>query len=524
MIKRYSFSAVYFGLEEKMKRSIFVVLLALLFFSVSFAAEIIKLDSGPISGRAADGLRIYLGIPYAAPPVGELRWKPPQPVQPWTEVRECLAFGPSCPQPEVEKVGKTSEDCLYINVWTPAKKPKEKLPVMVFIYGGAFTVGSATEPDYDGANLAQRGVVAVTFNYRVGPFGFLAHPLLSAESPQGISGNYGLMDQTAALKWVRRNIAAFGGDPEKVTIFGESAGSISVCLQLIMPMSQGLFCGAIAESAGPYGISYLLPNADGSLEKALDMGQEFSQALKANTLTEMRKKTSAEILQIFNFSISPFSPGMMFAPVIDGQVIPAEPEKLYAKGQQAAVPTITGSNADEGNLFFTGASIKDYKTWLESLFGQHADEVFALFPATEEGEVRGAFNHLLTAAMFAEPARFVARAQEKKGCRSFLYQFTRVSATAMAQKLGAYHSVELPYVFGHLKEEGYSKVDQKLSDQIIAYWTNFAKTGDPNGPGLPVWPVYNSKGDENLEFGDKIRLNKELLKKECDLIRRIKPD
>lgn len=501
-----------------MKKIVLVGLVIGFLAGVSLAAEIIKLDSGPITGKTADGLSIYLGIPYAALPVGALRWKAPQPVKPWKEVKDCTAFGPSCPQPKVKPVGKTSEDCLYINVWTPAKKTDEKLPVMVFIYGGAFTVGSAAEPYYNGANLAKKGVVLVTFNYRVGPFGFLVHPL-------GLSGNYGLMDQTAALKWVKRNIAAFGGDPDKVTIFGESAGSASVCLQMIMPMSKGLFRSAIAESGGPYGARYITPNADWSLKKALAMGQQFSKALKANTLAELRAKTSDEILQVFDFTVSPFSAGMAFAPVIDGQVIPGDPEKLYANGRQAKVPVITGFNADEGNLFYAGASTQAYRDYIKSIFGKSAGKVFAMFPAAKAGEVRGAFNAFLTVAGFSEPARFVAGAQGKKGCKAFLYQFTRVPGTAMAQKLGAYHSIELAYVFGNLKgEAGYSEDDIKLANAIKDYWTNFAKTGDPNGPGLPRWPAYNGKADENIEFGNKIRVNEHLLKIECDLFRRIQQE
>lgn len=503
-----------------MKKLIFIVVLVSLIFSVSFADDIINLDSGPISGIIADGLRSYLGIPYAAPPIGELRWKAPQPVTSWTEVKTCKAFGSSCPQPKRIDVGKTSEDCLYINVWTPAKKSNEKLPVMFFIYGGAFTVGAACEPDYNGANLAKKGVVVVTFNYRVGPFGFLVHPLLSKESPLGVSGNYGLLDQNAALKWVKRNVAAFGGDPNKVTIFGESAGSVSVSLQLIMPMSKGLFRSAIGESGGPYGGRYIFPSADWSLEKALNMGKKFSKALRANTLAEMRAKTTAEILQAFDFSSSPFSPGMVFSPVMDGYVMPGDPEKLFTDSKQIKVPIIIGSNADEGNTFYQTASVQEYRAWIKSKFAKNEDRVFAKFPATQESGVREAFNLLLTRAMFAEPARFVARAQRKKGCKSFIYQFTRIPNTAKAQKNGAYHAIEIPYVFGQLKgKQGYNEEDFKLSDKIMNYWTNFAKTGDPNGQGLPKWPVYNNETDENIEFGDNIRVNRYLFKKECDFLR-----
>ncbi|MFH1684012.1 MAG: carboxylesterase family protein [Candidatus Margulisiibacteriota bacterium] len=307
---------------------IIILLLAAAKITLFPQRDIVQLDSGPISGQTQAGVRTFLGIPFAAPPIEELRWRAPQPVKPWKKVLACTKMGPACPQPHYLAVGPTNEDCLYLNVWSPAKGPDKRLPVMVFIYGGAFTVGSAAEKDYNGANLAKNGVVMVTFNYRVGPFGFLSHPLLSKESPYGASGNYGLMDQNAALKWVNRNIAAFGGDPENVTIFGESAGSISVTMQLIMPMSKGLFNRTIAESGGPYDLAYLFPQADGSMAKALKMGESFSQALKANTLKEMRSKTSDEILAAFDFSLTPISKGMKFGPVVDNYVIPDEPKKL----------------------------------------------------------------------------------------------------------------------------------------------------------------------------------------------------
>ena len=242
--------------------------------------DVIQLDSGPISGKVEDGVRIFSGIPYAAPPVGELRWKPPQPIASWKQVRNSTVFGPSCPQPTQQDAGKFSEDCLYLNVWTTAKSPAERLPVMVWIHGGAFNIGSGSQPEYDGRNLAGKGVVVVTINYRLGPLGFLVHPLLSKESAQDTSGNYGLLDQIAALKWVQRNIAAFGGDPDRVTIFGESAGSKSVTLLMISPLSAGLFQRAIAESGGPMiGSEYLNPAYDGNMAKASKRGQELASKL-----------------------------------------------------------------------------------------------------------------------------------------------------------------------------------------------------------------------------------------------------
>ncbi|NQU16950.1 MAG: carboxylesterase family protein [Candidatus Saganbacteria bacterium] len=489
------------------------------------STPVVKVDSGPVSGIIDDGISTYLGIPYAKPPVGDLRWRTPQKVSPWKVTRKCLEFGPACPQPNYLEVGRTNEDCLYLNVWTPAKSSKEKLPVMVFIHGGAFTVGSAAEKDYDGANFARLGVVFVSINYRLGPFGFLSHPLLSKDSANGVSGNYGLMDQSAAIKWVSKNISAFGGDPENVTIIGESAGSISVNLQMIMPASKGLFKRVIAESGGPYGLGYLFPNADGSMDKALKVGEKFSKALKANTLKDMRRKTSDEILAAFDFSLGPISRGMKFGPVFDGFTIPGDPKKLFAEGKQGDLQILIGSNTDEGNLFYKKMSLKEYKGWIKSRFKGFDDEVFAMFPAKDDQDVREAFNKLLTAAMFSEPARFAVRCGEKNKTKNYLYKFTRVPNTAMAKKMGSYHSVELPYVFGHLKkEQGYNDYDIKLSNIVRKYWTNFAKSGNPNGRRLPYWPEYKRKTDQNLELGSKIRIKKNLLKKECDLIDRLDLD
>ena len=240
----------------------------------------IQIDSGPISGKVENGVRIFLGIPYAAPPVGELRWKPPQEIASWAQERNSTDFSPSCPQPKQQDTGKFSEDCLYLNVWTTAKKPDERLPVMVWIHGGAFNFGSASQPEYNGKNLAKKGVVVVTINYRLGPLGFLVHPLLSKESAHNASGNYGLLDQIAALKWVQKNIAAFGGNPDRVTIFGQSAGSRSVSLLMISPLSAGLFHRAIAESGGPIiGSEYLSPAFSGNMANVSKMGQALTSRL-----------------------------------------------------------------------------------------------------------------------------------------------------------------------------------------------------------------------------------------------------
>lgn len=509
----------------KTAKKLFYSFVPVLATGLLFAAEVVQLDSGPISGLDTNGLRVFKGIPYAAPPVGTLRWKPPQAVTPWSAGLNCTNFGPSCPQPPSgTPMGITSEDCLYLNVWTPATNSAAGLPVMVWIHGGGWTWGSGSMAEYDGAVLAQKGVVFVNFNYRLGPFGFLVHPLLSRESPRGVSGNYGLLDQIAALQWVQRNISAFGGDPGRVTIFGESAGSMSVARHLICPLSTGLFQRAISESGGPCGEGYITPQSDGQMAKAIQMGNNLAAALQCDTapdvLQALRTKTSAEILAVFDFTLAPFSPGMKFTPVIDGYVIPDDPAQLYAAGQSADVPVIIGSNGDEGNTFYDEMSVERYKYWIQLNFGRRADEVFAMFPAAGPENVRSAFDRLASTAIFAEPARYVAGSWAAKQSKAYLYQFIRVSPYAARLNLGTFHSAEIPYVMGHIdtSQGAYAETDAALSSTMMDYWVNFAATGDPNGAGLPAWPGYDPSSMQNMEFGDTNRINNHLLEQECDLL------
>jgi para-nitrobenzyl esterase len=518
----------------KMIKRIAVVLLLITLPSGVFADEekpdVIQLDSGPIRGKVDDGVRIFSGIPYAAPPIAELRWKPPQELAAWTQVRECTLFGPACPQPKQQDGGKFSEDCLYLNVWSPAVKPDERLPVMVWIHGGAFNFGSGSQPDYHGKNLAKKGVVVVTINYRLGPLGFLVHPLLSKESARGTSGNYGLLDQIAALQWVQKNIAAFGGNPDRVTIFGQSAGSRSVTLLMISPLSAGLFHGAIAVSGGPIiGSEYLNPAFNGNLANVSNMGQKLTSKLgceKAeDVLAAMRAKSAQEILDAADCRTSVFDyEGLFFAPVFDAWVLPKEPLAAYSSGQQHDVPIIVGSTRNEGNLYLadeTDLSAARYQSFLKARFADDSGKAFEMFPAHEAKDVARAIDDFLTVAANAQPARFVAQSMEPKKSKAFLFQFTRRPDTAMARKLGVHHGVDIAYVFGNMnKSDGYEELDLGLSDNIMDYWVNFAKTGNPNGPGLAEWPAYASQSDLNLEFSDTIHTNKHLFKKECDFIDR----
>ncbi|NPU83669.1 MAG: carboxylesterase family protein [Syntrophaceae bacterium] len=496
-------------------------------FAAGKTPDVIPIDSGPISGKAEDGLQIFLGIPYAAPPVGDLRWKPPQEVALWTQVRTCREFGRSCPQTGQSDPGTFSEDCLYLNVWTPAKKPDEKLPVMVWIHGGGFNFGSASLPEYNGGNLAKKGVVVVTLNYRLGPLGFLAHPLLSTESAHNVSGNYGLLDQIAALKWVQRNIAAFGGDPGRVTVFGQSAGSRSVTLLMISPLSAGLFQRAVAQSGGPIiGSEYLNPVFNGDMAGVSKMGRKLASRLGCDKAADvpacLRARSAQEILVAADCKTGLFDEGLFFAPVFDGRVLPPNPRMAYLDGRQHDVPIIVGSTLNEGNIYLAGVTdltVDKYMSFLKSRFAGDSGKALGMFPALEAKDVAPAVDRVVTVAANAHPARLVARSMERKKSRAYLYQFTRRPGTAMARKLGVHHGVDLAYVFGNMKkEDGYNDMDRLLSAQMTAYWVNFARTGNPNGPGLSDWPAYDSESDLNLEFSDTLRINRNLFRKECDFI------
>ena len=492
---------------------------------------VIRLDSGQISGLQQDGTWTYLGIPYAKPPVGNLRWKPPEPTQKWSGARECINFGPSCPQaPSDEQVGRTSEDCLYLNVWTPAKSSSEKLPVMVWIHGGAFAEGSGSEPLYNGHNLSKQGVVMVTINYRLGPFGFLAYPALSKESPHGVSGNYGLMDQVQALKWVKKNIAAFGGNPANVTIFGESAGAMSVDILLAIPQSKGLLNRAIAESGPQWHFGFLPPISD--LREAEKTGGQLATALgcssAADPLAAMRTKTSDELITAWGWTEQKISPptGPQFFPVVDGWLLPGQLTTLLEEGKQHAVPIIIGSNKDDGTVFGELAGLNketaaQYESLIQSNAGDSAPEVLKMFPAGTDAQVPTAQSNLMTQMDFASFPRFVAGTVAKTKARAFLYQFTRVPPTKMGAQLGAFHGSELPYVFGNMETSlGYDQTDLDLSKAIMGYWTRFAKTGNPNGGGQIEWPSYGP-GDQNLTLGDQITTNSGLYKAQIDLAERI---
>jgi para-nitrobenzyl esterase len=491
--------------------------------------EVPQLDSGPISGALEDGVWSYLGIPYAAPPVGELRWREPQAVDPWQEVRPCTSYGPACPQPEADFAGmtgvaETSEDCLYLNVWTPAQSPEERLPVMVWIHGGAFATGAGSLHLYDGHKLAKKGVVLVTINYRLGPFGFMAHPLLSEESPHGVSGNFGLLDQIAALKWVQRNIEAFGGDPGLVTVFGESAGGMSICDLLVSPLAEGLFHRAIVES-GPFLDMGLPIDSDNSLRKAEQSGEEIAAALGCDqapdVLACLRSKTARELLDAPKPQSRFFSP-IALGPNVDGWVLPDSPFRLFAAGKQHRVPLLVGSNADEGTLFAPDIPLMLYQGLIALAYGNYAGRVSELYPAQTQEEVKPALNRLITEMGFASSARLAAESMSKAGAPAYMYRFTRLPKDPRAEGLGSFHGLEIIYVFGNFDLAGISGVDAAdaaLSGAMMDYWTNFARTGDPNGDGLPDWPALTAQNGYYQELGDTITTRSGLVDQAYELIR-----
>jgi len=497
-----------------------------------YMKESLMLDSGPVRGEVREGISIFRGIPYAAPPVGNLRWKPPQPVKPWSEVRPCVAFGARAMQPK-SLLGREyglpmSEDCLYLNIWAPYPRGEMKLPVMLWIHGGGFTTGSGSDPVYDGMALARRGVVAVTLNYRLGPLGFFGHPLLSGESGQRVSGNYGLLDQIEALRWVQRNIHLFGGDPGCVTIFGESAGGSSVTALMASPLARGLFHRAIAESGFALGLPGLKKSREGmkAVEKeGIELARKLGCDREKDPLAALRAVDARKLLEASNAAVGLLGKGIKYRPAIDGWVLPDNPVKLFHQGRIARVPFMTGTNADEATIFLSRLPVKHvrgYNLAVKALFREHAAAVLALYPVKSDGDILPVMNALITDSVFISPARFAAKTTAAKDGRSYLYHFTRIPPSLKGRGLGAFHSLEIPYVFNSARPYMMkSPVDRKLSDAMGSYWINFARSGDPNGQGLPLWLPYDPSGDCHMEFGDVMAMKKALRKKNCDLFEKI---
>ena len=498
------------------------------------AGRVVTVEGGQLGGAPSplgEEVMVYRGVPFAAPPVGELRWRPPGPPAAWEGVRDATEAAPACmqnPLPAAVQrfydagVDRMDEDCLYLNVWTAAG-PGDRAPVLVWIHGGGLSIGNGADITYDGTRLAQRGVVLITINYRLGAFGYLAHPLLSAESGHGASGNYGLLDQVAALGWVRRNIAAFGGDPSRVTIFGESAGSWSVNQLMATPLARGLFHAAIGESGGGFG-----PRGGAAPKAEIEAaGERFVEALlgdgAAPSLEAMRA-ASADAVQAV-------APELVRSTAnVDGWVFPDTVHDIFAAGRQADVPVIVGSNADEMTMLGGAAgaeTLEQYRETIRNEYGEHADALLETFPAETDEEARQARMASGTDATFGWEMRTWARMMETVSSPAYLYFFSRVPPAPDADRYGAYHTAEIPYVFDNFgvsphpyANRDYTDTDRRLSDILASYWVNMAATGDPNGEGLPEWPAYDPEVDAALHIGDTITVERGIRKGRLDFFDR----
>jgi para-nitrobenzyl esterase len=472
-------------------------------------AQTAQTESGAISGVPGEGLVVYKGVPFAAPPLGDLRWRPPAPVAPWAGTRHADSFAPACMQAGVSMPGEAppaiSEDCLYLNIWAPGKKVRRPLPAIIWIYGGGFRNGSAAMPLYWGDRLAHKGVIVVTVAYRLGPLGFLALPELTRESPQHSSGNYGLMDQIAALEWIQRNIAAFGGDPKCVTIAGQSSGSMSVSVLLAAPRAKGLFQRAIGESGGLFeplqlAPSYLLANAERD-------GEKYVASLGVTTLQELRRLPATNLL-------GGGTAGGVTHPVIEPYVLPQSPYEAFVLGQQNDVPLIVGSNAEEARALTNVSDTKaaTFDADIERSFGPLPPAITAAYPHATDQAARQARLDLERDLRFGWDMWAWARLQASTGHnRVYYYSFRQqppFPVGSVYQGWGASHFAELWYVFDHLQQAAWhwSPADVKLAARMSGYWTNFAKSGDPNGPGLPLWPAFNNTNHNVLYFADPIVL------------------
>jgi para-nitrobenzyl esterase len=513
------------------------VLLAGCVAGTALAQDRVKTANGVIESTAVpkDGVRRFKGIPFAQPPVGDLRWREPQPVKNWTGVRNADEFGSACMQrlsPGSDywiRAKGMSEDCLYLNVWTPAKSGSERLPVLVYIFGGGFQNGDGSEPRYDGESMARRGMVAVSINYRTNVFGFFSHPELTKESPHHASGNQGLLDQTAALRWVQQNIAAFGGDPKRVTIAGESAGSISVSAQMASPLSKNLMAGAIGESGAM--ISSLPPRPLAETEKD---GVALGERAGAPTLAALRALSAQKIQEVLAPPAgagarggpgAPGTPSLRFGTTLDGYFLPKTLTEIYEAGQQAKIPLLAGTNSEEqGARAVLGQSeptVENFAAAIRRLYPDDADQVLKVYAPTTPDEVLQAATDLASARFISQSTWKWTELQMKTGGKPvYRYFYTRVrprylgmpgraAPQAPAQPpaggragmtpsapRGAAHSAEIQYAMGNLELDNryaWEPDDRKVSETMQGYFVNFIKTGNPNGPGLPNWPAYDAK-------------------------------
>ncbi len=463
--------------------------------------DTLSVENGLLAVPGADshGVRAFRGIPFAAPPMGPLRWRPPEAPVPWEGVRPVDAFGANAMQHVIfadidATIPGMSEDCLYLNIWTPAESGAERLPVLVYVHGGGSATGHGAEPRYDGARLAARGIVFVTFNYRLNAFGYLAHPDLAAESPEGACGNYGLLDQVAAIAWVKRNIAAFGGDPDRVTIGGESAGSQSVSALMASPLAGGLFHGVIGES----GALFPPPGGQGIARDAAErLGLDFAASLGAGSIAELRALPAETVL-------AAVPRDFRFWPVVDGWFLPQSPAGIFAAGKQNDVALLAGWNRDEGfNFDVTTGAGKSFVEIVRRRFGPRADGILRLYPASNEAEAAQSARDFGGDLVIVQPTWAWIEAQVKTG-RAPVYRYRFDHAPSVPEGwfgdrpsggAGAFHAAEIVYALDNLDAVPwtYTEADRQTAAAMSAYWVNFVKTGDPNGEGLTAWPTYSAE-------------------------------
>ena len=483
---------------------------------VAIGAEV-AVTGGIVRGLVGeDGLKQYHHIPYAAAPTGNRRWAPPAPVEPWEGVRDASVPGPKCMQPSGqggsfygEADFETSEDCLVVNVWTRAAHEGEALPVMVWIHGGALVTGAGS--DYPGELLSSKGVVLVTANYRLGPFGFVALPELSAEHPRGVSGNQGFRDQVAALEWVRNNIARFGGDPGNVTIFGESAGALSMSVLQASPLANGLFHRVIGQSGGAFQPMTFRDRMTSYAPSAESRGEAFAVALAGEdgdgSLAGLRALSADHVLEVYVNNPTRFDYGTLA--IVDGEVIPDDVSTIYAGGRQADVPVMIGSTADEGTTLHQfivprfGEGATGLRAYANAVLPEAGDELADLYPSGTAEEAQASGEALLADVLFTAPMRIWARATEDAASDAYLYWFTWAPPIEEQERYGAFHAAEIGYVFGNLELFGAVPTDEDraLSDLMATIWTEFARTGSPNGEGLPEWPAYTRENEAYMELG-----------------------
>lgn len=474
-------------------------------------SDTLRVQTGLLAGKtgATPDVQVYLGIPFAAPPTGDLRWQPPQPPGVWDGVRPAQEFADSCVQELTRSrppwtaafmvQGEADEDCLYLNVWTAASGAADRRPVLVYIHGGGFNEGSGSVATYDGTRLAQKGLVVVTINYRMGVLGFLAHPELTAESPHQASGNYGLLDQVAALQWVQDNIAVFGGDPDRVTVAGQSAGAMSVFLLTASPLAKDLFHRAIIQS-GPGGLAAFGVAATRGMAPpravAEQDGVAFAEARDLGTLHALRSATVAELTA----GTTP-----RFRPVIDGWFLPEDAAAIFEAGRQNDVPTLNGMNADEGSFSPTYGTItaEAFRQQALERYGEQAEAFLVQYPVETDAEAGQAQKTSMQDFALVALKRIAAERATTAATPTYLYYFDRAIPWPERPEFGAFHTGEVPYVFNtfHQLDRPWEAADHALAESMNGYWLNFAATGNPNGADLPNWPAFDPQTRQHLRLG-----------------------